>query len=238
MSGERLYLKTSAICLIAGSVTTFASRLAHGDLPAADAQAALRFITTHPFYAGVHLGAIVGVWIAVGGILILVGALQRPAAVLLGRLGAASVLVGTAVFSTDFATDGRAGQSLAEAWRVSAPTAQADLVHAAGTVLTALQGPSVIAISLLWGLPLVLFGRALALEGFPPWLGWAAMVIGAATFAAALAQFLRPSLFPGVLLYGLLVSLALLWELAAGVVTWRRAHRGEAQTGTPPAAVP
>ncbi|MFG1709847.1 hypothetical protein ACFLIM_42440 [Nonomuraea sp. M3C6] len=236
MTEHRLYLKTAAICLIVGSVTAFVSRLAHGDLPAADPEAALRFIASHPFYAGVHLGALVGVVIAAAGFVALAGTLQQPAAVLLGRLGTASALVGSAVFATDFATDGRAGQTLAEAWQGASPTGQADLVDAARTVFTALQGPSVIAISLLWGLPLVLFGRALALAGYPTWLGWSGMVVGAVTFAAALAQFLRPSLFPGVLLYGLLVSLALLWGAALGIALWYRARHVGAVSGTPPAA--
>ena len=57
---------------------------------------------------------------------------------------------------------------------------------------------------------------------YPAWLGWLGLVAGGATFVGATGLFLRPSLFDGVIVYGLLVSLALLWSVALGVVVWRR----------------
>lgn len=82
------------------------------------------------------------------------------------------MLVGAAVFVVDFSIDGFAGQALADAWAAASPSGRADLVRAAGTVFTALGGTSLTSIAVLWGLPLVLFGRAVALEGYPSWLGW------------------------------------------------------------------
>jgi hypothetical protein len=50
------------------------------------------------------------------------------------------------------------------------------------------------------------------------------MAIGAVIVPAALALLLREDLFPGVLLYGLLISIAVpLWSLALGLAMWRRA---------------
>ena len=58
-----------------------------------------------------------------------------------------------------------------------------------------LRGPSLMAIIILWGLPLLLVGRAVLLAGYPAWLGWAGMVVGAVTILAATALLLEPNLF-------------------------------------------
>jgi hypothetical protein len=141
----------------------------------------------------------------------------------LGGLGAASVLVGAAIFIVDFSIDGVAGQALAKAWAAAPPPGRADLVRAADTAFTMLRGTSLTSVAILWGLPLVLFGRAVLLEGYPFWLGWTGLAVGAATIVGATTLALQSDLFPGVLLYGLLVSVVQLWSLALGTLMWRRA---------------
>jgi hypothetical protein len=121
MSSDRIFLRIGAICLIVGSLAIFAFRLAHGDPPAANPEAHLRFITDHPAYAGVHLGTILGVVLWVGGVIVLASTLTHPLGTLLGRWGVASVLVGAAIFSVDFTIDGVAGQDLATAWAAAPP---------------------------------------------------------------------------------------------------------------------
>jgi hypothetical protein len=217
-------LKLGASCAIVGGLAIAGFRLAHGDLPAADAPAALGFITRHPFYAGIHIGAIVGVLAWAGAIIVLSGTLTNGLGRVLGRLGAASVLVGAAVFIVDFSIDGVAGQDLATAWAAATPADRADLELVARTAFTILRGTSLTSILILWGLPLLLFGRALLLEAYPAWLGWSALSIGTVTVLAALALLGQQDLFPGVLLYGLLISIVVpLWSLALGVSMWRRA---------------
>jgi hypothetical protein len=212
------------VCLVVGGVAVFGFRLAHGDLPAGDPEAALRFITGHPFYAGVHLGAIAGVVVWVGGLVALSATLGHPFGSLLGRLAMASVLLGAAVFITDFSIDGVAGQDLASAWATAPAPRQAELVHAAEIAFRLLRGTSLTSILLLWGVPLLLLGRALRLEGYPAWLGGAGVVVGVATAAAAITLVLAQESFPGVLLYGLLVEVAQLWSVALGIVMWRRSR--------------
>jgi hypothetical protein len=216
-------LKLGAVCAVLGGLAIAGFRLLHGDLPAADAPAALAFITRHPFYAGIHIGTILGVLVWAGGIVALSGTLTGGQAGILGRVGTASVLVGAAVFIVDFSIDGVAGQDLATAWQ-AAPTARPELELAARTAFTILRGTSLTSILILWGIPLLLLGRALLLEAYPAWLSWTGMAIGAVIVPAALALLLREDLFPGVLLYGLLISIAVpLWSLALGLAMWRRA---------------
>lgn len=217
-------LKLAAGCLVLGALAVAGFRLSHGDLPAADAPAALAFITRHPFYAGIHIGTILGVLVWAGGIVALSGTLTSGQAGILGRVGTASVLVGAAVFIVDFSIDGVAGQDLATAWQAAPPAERPELELAARTAFTILRGTSLTSILILWGIPLLLLGRALLLEAYPAWLSWTGMAIGAVIIPAALALLLREDLFPGVLLYGLLISILVpLWSLALGLAMWRRA---------------
>jgi hypothetical protein len=225
MSCERLFLRFGAICLIVGSLVVAGFRLAHGDIPAADPEAALRFIAAHPAYAGIHLGTILGVLVWVGGVIAIWSTLASPLGRLLGRLGGASVLVGAAIFIVDFSIDGVAGQDLATAWTGASPTQQADLVLADHVAATMLRGTSLTSIVILWGVPLLLFALAVMSEGYPAWIGWSGVAVGAVTILAALALLLQPDLFPGVVVYGLLASvLVQLWSVALGVLMWRRAE--------------
>ena len=231
LTDRRSALRLGGVCAIVGSVAVAGFRLNHGDLPAADAHAALHFITEHPFYAGVHIGSILGVLAWAAGFVALTGTLTHGLGRVLGRLGAASVLMGAAIFGVENSIDGVAGQGLAEAWAVAAPAGQADLDLAAHTAFQMLRGPSLIAILLLWGLGPMLFGRAVMLEGYPAWMGWAGLAVGATTVTASVALLLREDLFPGFLLYGALVSLVVqLWSLALGIAMWRRA--GTASTAS------
>ena len=218
-------MRLGGVCAIVGSLAVFGFRLAHGDPPAAEPEATLRFIAGHPAYAAVHLGTILGVLAWVAGFIALADTLTHSfEARLLGRWGTASVLVGAALFIVDFSIDGVAGQDLARAWLAAPAEARADLVLAAHTASTMLRGTSLTSIVILWGVPLLLFGRAVLLEGYPTWLGWTGFATGAVTVLGATALLLEPELFPGVFVYGLLASVAVqLWSLLLGVLMWRRA---------------
>jgi len=194
----------------------------HGDLPADDAQAALAFIAARPIYASVHLAAILGVLIATGGFVALASTFTQPVTWLLGRVGSAAAVVGAAVYTVDFSTDGMSGAELASKWQAAAPADKPAIVQSVATVFAALHGPSLIGISILWGLTLIVFGWAAIAARYPAWLGWLGVVAGAATFLSATALFLWPNIFDGVVVYGLLVSLALLWSAALGITAWRR----------------
>jgi hypothetical protein len=217
-------LRLAAACVIVGSLVVFAFRIAHGDAPAADPEAQLRFIAEHRSYVGVHLGTIVGVLAWLGGFVAFSGTLRHPVAGLLGRMGLACMLVGGAIFITDFTIDGVAGQDLAREWAAAQPAARDDVVVATRTASTMIRGTSLISIALLWGLPLLIFARAVTLDGYAAWLGWTAAVAGSATVVGATALLLQPTLFPGVLVYGLLASVVVqVWSVALGIAMWRRA---------------
>ncbi|MER7501443.1 hypothetical protein AB0L05_20965 [Nonomuraea pusilla] len=227
-------LKIGGVCAVLGAVVFTTARLLHGDTPAADPRAALDFVASRPTYAAVHLVAVFAALIAMAGLISLIKSLAHPTARVLGRAGLASYAVGLAVFSVESTGEGLALPELAEAAAKAAPAERAELVRAAHAVAMTTHGPSLAAMALLYGVPLLLVGVAMALDGYPAWLGWAGTGVGAATLLAATGLFLSPPLFPGALLYGVLGSMIVqLWSVAVGVTMLRRAAASARVTAEP-----
>jgi Domain of unknown function (DUF4386) len=219
-----LNLKAGGVCLIVGSVVFATCRLLHGDTPAADAEAALNFVRDRPIYPAVHIFAVLAALVSLIGLVALTRSLNRPASWLIGQAAVITATVGLAIFGVESTSEGLALPELAAAANAD-PGQQAELVRAARAVAAATHGPSLLAMALLIGLPLLLLGIAMVLDQYPAWLGWTGIIIGGITALAGIGLFLVPSLFPGFLLYGVLGSVvAQLWLLATGIVMLRRGY--------------
>jgi hypothetical protein len=223
MARQQILLRIGAVCVVVGSVTVLACRRAHGDLPTDTGEAALSYVASYPIYALVHLGDVLGVLVWAGGLVALSGALTHRVASAVGRLGAVSVLVGAAVHIAEFSIDGYALPTLAETWAVASPSERSDLEFGARLVLVAIGGPSTIALVMLWGSTLVLYGLAVKKEGYSSWLGWTGVITGAVITVLGTIQFLKPNIFPGALFYGGGTLVSQLWTVVLGVAMWRRA---------------
>jgi hypothetical protein len=223
MSREQHLLKLGAISLILSSVCVFVARIAHGDLPTDTGEDALRYVAAYPLYPLVHLGDWLGVLVWTGGLVALGGSFRRPAASALGLLGAVSVLVGAAVHIAEFSIDGYALPTLAASWAAAEPAARPQLEAGARLVLVALGGPSTSALVILWGTTLPLYGLAARAEGYPGWLGWTGLLVGAAIFLLGVIQFLKPNeIFSGTIFYGGGTVVSQVWTLLLGIAMWRR----------------
>src|SRR5215212_11508212 len=223
--GVGLNLKTGGICLIVGAVVFAIWRLLHGDTPAADAEAALNFVQNRPIYPTVHMFAVLAALVVVIGLLGLTRSFHRPGSWLIGQAAVVSATVGLAIFGVDSTSEGLALPELADAASKVEPAQRVEFVRAAHAVAAATHGPSLVAMALMIGVPLLLLGIAMVLDRYPSWLGWAGIVIGAVVALAAVGLFLVPSMFPGFLLYGVLGSvIAQLWLVATGIVMLRRAR--------------
>src|SRR5215217_340730 len=217
--GAALNLKTGGICLIVGAVVFAIWRLLHGDTPAAEAEAALNFVRNRPIYPTVHMFAVLAALVVVIGLLGLTRSFDRPGSWLIGQAAAVSATVGLAIFGVESTSEGLALPELADAAQ------RVEFVRAAHAVAVATHGPSLVAMALMIGVPVLLLGIAMVLDLYPSWLGWTGVLIGGATMLAAVGLFLIPSLFPGFLLYGVLGSvIAQLWLVATGIVMLRRAR--------------
>ena len=214
-----LNLKSGGVCLIVGAVGFAIWRLLHGDTPAADAQAALNFVQNRPIYPAVHIFAVLAALVVVIGLLALTRSLSRPGSWLIGQAAVISATVGLAIFGVESTSEGLALPALARAALTADPSQRIEFVRAARAVAAATHGPSLVALALLIGIPLLLLGIAMVRDLYPSWLGWAGVVVGGATLLAAIGLFLVPSLFPGFLLYGVLASVvAQLWLVMTGLV--------------------
>ena len=223
-----LNLKSGGVCLIVGAVGFAIWRLLHGDTPAADAQAALNFVQNRPIYPAVHIFAVLAALVVVIGLLALTRSLSRPGSWLIGQAAVISATVGLAIFGVESTSEGLALPELARAALTADPSQRIEFVRAARAVAAATHGPSLVALALLIGIPLLLLGIAMVRDLYPSWLGWAGVVVGGATLLAAIGLFLVPSLFPGFLLYGVLASVvAQLWLVMTGIVMLRRARSSD-----------
>jgi hypothetical protein len=222
---EQRCLRLGAVCLIVGSVCVLVVRLAHGDLPTDTGEQALSFVAASPLYPLIHLGDGLGVLVWTGGLVALSASLEDQTAWAIGRLGAASVLLGAAVHCTEFSIDGYALPTLAHTWATAVPADRASLEYGARLVLVAIGGPSTSSLAILWGSTLILFGLAVRSEGYGSSLGWTGVIFGALIFALGAIQFVEPNVvFPGVILYGGGTIVSQLWTFVLGLLMWRRAH--------------
>lgn len=221
---EQIVLRIGAVSLVVGSVLVVVFRTLHGDLPAdKGAVAALSYVASYPIYPLVHLVDVLGFLVFAGGLVALSDSLTQRVAWAIGRLGVASVLVGAAVHVVDFSIDGFGVPMLANAWAVASPSERPSLELGAQVVLAVIGGPSVIALTFVWGSTLALYGLAVKQEGYSSYLGWAGMILGAAIFVMGTIFYLKPNIYPGVLLYGGGTWAAHLWAIVLGIAMWRRA---------------
>ena len=224
LTRKQVLLRIGAVCLVVGSLLVMTFRTLHGDLPADEGgAAALRFVASYPLYRPVHLGDVLGFLIFASGLFALSDSLTHSVAWAVGRLGAASVLVGVAVHITEFSADGYALTTLAHTWAVASPSARPTLEFSADVALAILGGPATVSLSVVWGSTLALYGLAVMKEGYSRWLGWMGMALGAVIFVLGTTQFLQPNIFPGVLLYGGGTWVAHLWAIVLGIAMWHRA---------------
>jgi len=222
---DALNLKSGGVCLIVGAVTFAILRVLHGDTPAADAAAALNFVHNRPIYPAVHLLAVLAALVVLIGLLALARSLSGPASWLIAQAAVLSATVGLAIFGVESTSEGLALAELAKAAANADPGQQVEQVRAARAVAAVTHGPSLVAIALMIGIPLLLLGIAMVLDVYPTWLGCAGVVIGGLISLAAGGLFLIPSLFPGFLLYGLLGSLiAQVWLVTTGIAMLRRSR--------------
>ncbi len=178
-----LNLQVGGACALTGAIIFAVARTSHGDPPAADPGATLDYLATRSLHPAVHGLAVFGALIGLFGLLGLASSLSNDAAWLLGRAGAASALVGLAVFSVESTSEGLGLSVLARGAGSDTAAERADLIRTTRAITEATHGPSLLEMALMVGLPLVLLGLAMVVDPYPSWLGWAGTCIGAATGA-------------------------------------------------------
>lgn len=233
-SSQRPSLRLFGILLMVGAVIGMVGNSLHPHAAEADAAAATLAIARNDAWVLIHLAIIAAILLATGGLLGLSQFLHGGAAEAPARLGFAAAAVGAAVVTVSTSIDGFANKALALAW-ANAPTAETDAFF---RVLVGVKDVDFAIWSagmlIFFGLTFLGFGAALA-DGryFPAWFGWAAIVSGVGSTAAALIQIANVGEVQlAETLFFASSMLATLWLFAAGVLLWRAAQP------TTPAEIP
>ena len=223
---ERALLRLGGVCAVLGTVANVAASAAHGDLPETGTRAALGFVAARSTWSLVHLTSIFAVLLWLVAFVALSGSMSRGAAWLLARVGLAGFSVGAAVHVIFFSIDGYALKGAADAWAAASGPERESLLRAGDLVLLLQNSQFVSAITLVLGLPFVLFGLSVAFSrAYPAWLGWVGAALGGGAFFTGVTRFVRIEVVPDPLLFGVFGLGVSLWTAAMGALMWKRAGK-------------
>ena len=173
-------------------------------------------------WTSVHLGALAGALLLIGGLVALCGALVRGSAMSAAwaRLATAAAVAAAAAYGVLQVVDGVALKRAVDAWAVAPTGEKSAAFTAAETVRWTEYGLNGLTFSLV-GLAVVLTGVALMLGSrFPRWLGaWAVaagLAYGVKGLGVAYDGFAAtPAGLVALVLFGT-------WTIAMSVLMWRR----------------
>ena len=223
---ERTLLRLGAVSAVLGTVANVVASAGHGDLPETGTSAALGFVAARDTWSLVHLVSIFAVLLWLVAFMALSGTMPRGAAWLIARFGIASFVVGAAVHVVFFSIDGYALKGAADAWAAAPGSERESLLRAGDLVLLVQNSQFVSAITLVLGLPFVLFGLSVAFSRvYPGWFGWVGAAAGAGAFFTGVTRFVRLELVPDPVLFGVFGLGVSMWMAAMGALMWKRAGK-------------
>lgn len=218
--------------MVLGLLLAFGVGFFHGGTPADDLRVVLPQIAANDYWVVVHLAQFVGDVLVLFGLIALYRSITQGASAgasgALARMGIVVAVVAEGVYAINQAVDGIANKFVAQEWASAVPAEKADAFRLADAVRHIEIGTSSLW-SLSGGISLLFFGLAIALDrGYPTFLGWIAIAVGAGQVGSALS--LAYDGFPGPSSEGPLVFVliatslvALLFYLLLAFYLWRKA---------------
>jgi hypothetical protein len=223
---QRHVLKLGGVLAFVGGLAYFMTLLVHGDLPDQTTEIALNHIARRPEWPTLKLTLIASIMMWVGAFIALASSLTRGASWLLSRMAAACLMIGAAVVVVEYSILGYEIKRLADAWQAATSAEREHLVLIAETQLAVTNGLFLSFIAWLLGLPYVLMGLAVALDGrYGSWLGWLAVAGGTGAFFTGVTRFLGMTIVPFPVLYGGFIIPLNLWLAGMGLAMWRQGGR-------------
>lgn len=218
----RLMLRSGGVCAIAGTIGYLVLFLLHGDLPDQTTESTLSWVAQRPLSA-LHLGIVLSLLLWVWALVALASSLVTGAAWMLSRLGQVTAIIGLTLLAVHYRIDGPALEEVADAWTRASGAEKERLLDQGELVLLMTGRGFPLYVSLLLGLPFVLFGLAVVFSRtYPVWIGWLGAVAGAGSFIVGTANFAGLDALP-IELFVLFVFLLDIWMLVMGTLLWRRA---------------
>lgn len=220
------FLRIGAVCASVGTLGYLVAFLLHGNLPDETTESVLTFIAARPW--SLHHFAIVVCFLlwaaALGG---LGQSLTGGAAWVAGRLGQVGFVLGLTVLLWHYNIDGPALEQVADAWSTTSGAEQAAHLERGTVLLLATAAMFPLYVTLLLGVPFVLFGIAVVLDrNYPTWLGWLGVAAGGLASVVGATNFVGLDLLPREL-FVLPVFVLDFWMLALARLMWRRARQIE-----------
>ena len=224
---ERAILRIGAVSLSAGLVAAVVFEALHpaGEDPNDNPRVFAEY-AADAAWTTVHLGALAGALLLIGGLVALSGSLRLGPAVSAAwaRLAGASAVAAAAAYGVLQVVDGGALKRAVDAW-VAAPVEEKAATFAAAQALRWTEyGLNALAYSMV-GLTLVLVGVALMLgTRFPRWLGGWAVIAGVGYVVKGLG--VAYSGFAAGLTGVVALALFGTWVVTMAVFMWRRSAPG------------
>jgi len=222
---ERGLIRVGALSGIIGAIVFMIANIVHPRSP--NIQITVKQIET---VAQSHIWVTDHLLLLLGGLLLLPAliAVQRsittgPGAVW-AYLGYVSAVVSTSLWVVLMALDGRTSKVVHAAWAAAPEGEKAMALRVAEAMEEIDVGLFSVYIIVFFGVTFVLYGLAVARsDRFPTWLGWAAVVLGIASFIDGMVQaYTGLSVLVTNILFASFSSLLTLWILIMGILMWRK----------------
>lgn len=237
-TSERHLFRTGGAAAIAGAVLALVGNILHPRTSEfGNPEPFLRLIAASPIWVVDHLVLIVAILLSAGGLVAVARSIRTERGAAWAWLALAAAIIGTAVGVVLVASDGLVSKAMATTW-VNAPEAEkAAAFHAALAVEHFNFALFSIFIFVFFGLTIFIFGIAtLASAVYSAWLGWVAVLDGAASMVVGLVQAVQgPSALVTNVLFVIFSIVGTLWVLAMGLQLWRRGAEPDTTIMTSPA---
>lgn len=216
------FSKVGGIAAILGVVCLVMATLAHPMTAApADAPAAFAEYAADQFWIASHLGQLLGVFLITGGLIALSWRLRRGRAGIWAVLGGTAAVTSLSLSGALQAIDGIALKIMVDQWAAASPESQSLLFETAFAVRQIEIGLASI-VMLFFGLTAMLYAGAFWLsEDAPDWLGWLALLSGAAMLVAGV-MYAYAGFSESAMMVSMPASLLLMfWGTGVGVFLLR-----------------
>lgn len=224
---DRLMYRMAGIGSFGAIICYIPAQFLH-PLPDADVPTSfLEEINGASWWIHTHLFSLAGFLL---GLLIFLGlyrSIQQVKAKVFAVLGVVFAVMGTCFTMSWIAIDGIAMKRIAEDWLAAPPEEKASAFRVATAMEDVIFGYFSLAWVMWFGLPVLFFGIAVALnEPRRAWIGWAGAVFGAAASVVGVIQvYTHRDFVVTDILIPITAVLASVWIVAMGILLWRQAGK-------------
>ena len=215
--------RLAGVSFIVGAILliVFNALYPRADGPSDTQQVLTKLANNETFSLIVFLGLAVGVWALMIGAVGVYPSISTEGATAWARLGFYGIIMGvtlqTAAYAVGLATTGAAVDWAEGGYGVTTP------VYSIAAALNATSNSLfTMSIIVMW-LALDFLGVGIVLSSvYPKWLGWAILILGAATVVVGFILAVTDTTQTLDLTFGVLAGLSTIWALAMGIIITRK----------------